>query len=162
MLQHLRTFPRRYRPAEAWNPKTEAGERVVPIHRKLIEAGILELAEKAKYYIFDELAFSGRDKKRSVGFGGKFSTFKNRPGIKSSSIVFHSFRHNVSTKLRNLPGGNTGIREVWIDDFLGHEYGHQSEGVKRYLDGIDLENIVRVAEAVEYPDFWDMKKLSET
>ncbi|BCI66024.1 hypothetical protein AAJCM20276_06480 [Acetobacter aceti] len=158
ICEHL---PRRYKPAEAWNPKTEAGERVVPIHRKLIEAGILEWAENAKYYLFDELSFSGRDKKRSVGFGGKFSTFKNRLGIKSSSVVFHSFRHNVSTRLRNMPGGNTGIRELWIDDFLGHEYGHQSEGVKRYLDGIDLENIIQVAESIEYPDFWDIRKLMQ-
>lgn len=156
-------WPRLNRPAEAWNPKTEAGERVVPIHRKLIEAGILEWANSANYYLFNELTFSGRDKKRSVGFGGKFSTFKNRLGIKSATVVFHSFRHNVSTQLRNTPGGNTGIRELWIDDFLGHEYGHQSghqsEGVKRYLDGIDLENIVQVAESMQYPDFWDIRTL---
>ncbi|WP_245191534.1 tyrosine-type recombinase/integrase [Acetobacter oryzifermentans] len=156
ICEHL---PRRNRPAEAWNPKTEAGERVIPIHHKLIEAGILEWAKSANYYLFNELTFSGRDKKRSVGFGGKFSTFKNRLGIKSSTIVFHSFRHNVSTKLRNTPGGDTGIRELWIDDFLGHEYGHHSEGVKRYLDGIDLENIVQVAESMQYPDFWDIRTL---
>ena len=158
-------FHRKYHPDEAWHPKTEAGERVIPIHKKLIDAGILEWAETARHYLFADLKFTTRDKKRGAALGDAFSVYKNRLGMKSNSVVFHSFRHNVSTQLRNTPGGDSGIRGEWIDDFLGHEYGHtdgnKSVGVKRYLDGIDLENVKKVADSVEYPDFWDIRRLMQ-
>ncbi|MFW7268693.1 hypothetical protein ACMAUO_12075 [Gluconacetobacter sp. Hr-1-5] len=118
------------------------------------------MAEVAGYYLFDELRFVGRDKRRGAGFGGAFSVYKNRLGIPAAQVVFHSFRHNVSTQLRNMPeSGEHGIRESWIDDFLGHEYGRGSVGVKKYLDGIDLENVAKVAQAVNYADFWDVRTL---
>lgn len=63
---------RKNRPWEAWTPKTEAGERIVPIGQSLIKSGFLRFVEKQKnkkqYYLFSELKFSGKDKKRSDGF----------------------------------------------------------------------------------------------
>lgn len=152
---------RKNKPWESWNPKTEAGERVVPIGNALINAGFLDFVNnnKKNYYLFSELKFMGKDKKRSQGFQQSFSKFKLRNGI-PRGVDFHSFRHNVSTKLRNISdSGNGGLREVWIDNFLGHEGQNKSVGNTVYLDEIDVENLKKVADSVSYPDYWDIKRL---
>lgn len=155
---------RKNRPWEKWSPKTEAGEHVVPISEALINSGFLRFIEQQKnkkqYYLFSELRFSGKDKKRSDGFQQSFSRFKLRKKI-PKGVDFHSFRHNVSTKLRNLPDGINGLRESWIDDFLGHEGQNKSVGNVVYLDMIDVENLKKVADSVLYPDFWNIKNLIE-
>lgn len=155
---------RKGKPWEKWSPKTEAGERVVPIGEALINSGFLRFIEQQKnkkqYYLFSELKFSGKDKKRSDGFQQAFSRFKLRKKI-PKGVDFHSFRHNVSTKLRNLPDGINGLRESWIDDFLGHEGQNKSVGNVVYLDMIDVENLKKVADAVVYPDFWNIRKFTE-
>lgn len=155
---------RKNRPWEKWTPKTEAGERVVPISEELINSGFLRFVEKQKnkkqYYLFSELKFSGKDKKRSDGFQQSFSRFKLRRKI-PKGVDFHSFRHNVSTKLRNIhEKGEGGLRESWIDDFLGHEGQNKSVGNVVYLDMIDVENLKKVADSVQYPEFWDIRKFT--
>lgn len=151
---------RKNRPWEKWTPKTEAGERVIPIGQALIDAGFLDFVNNIKsYYLFNELKFSGKDKKRSPQFQQSFSKFKLRNGI-ARGVDFHSFRHNVSTKLRNISdSGNGGLREVWIDNFLGHEGQNKSVGNTVYLDEIDVENLKKVADSVLYPEFWNIRKL---
>jgi integrase len=62
-------------------------------------------------------------------------------------VTFHSFRHLVSTKLRNQ---NNDIRELWIDALLGHEATHRSQGTTNYMSGIDVKNLQRVVEALKY------------
>ncbi|KXV35994.1 hypothetical protein AD936_14820 [Gluconobacter japonicus] len=150
-------------PWTAWNPKSEAGARVVPICEKLIEAGFLNFVERSKTknssYVFSELKFSGKDKKRSELIQRNFSTHKSRLGIPATT-VFHSFRHYVSTKLRNIhEHGHGGLREVWIDTFLGHEGNNKSVGNTVYLDEVDVENLKTVADSVVYPEFWNIKRL---
>lgn len=151
------------KPWTFWNPKSEAGARVVPICEKLIDAGFLDFVEKSRKmksrYVFSELKFSGKDKKRSGLIQRNFSTHKSRLGIPATT-VFHSFRHYVSTKLRNIhEHGEGGLREVWIDNFLGHEGNNKSVGNTVYLDEVDVENLKRVADAVVYPEFWDIRRL---
>lgn len=152
-------------PWTKWSAKTEAGTRVIPIAEKLIEAGFLDLVEKSRRnrsrYIFSDLKFSGKDKKRSGLFQRNFSTHKTRLKIPPTT-VFHSFRHYVSTKLRNIhEHGEGGLREIWLDDFLGHESENKSVGAIDYFDEVDVENLKNVADAVVYPDFWDIKKLMQ-
>ncbi|MEJ5154542.1 DUF6538 domain-containing protein [Gluconobacter wancherniae] len=151
---------RKNRPWEEWNPKTEAGERVIPIGQALINAGFLDFVNNIKsYYLFNQLKFSGKDKKRSPQFQQSFSKFKLRHGV-PRGVDFHSFRHNVSTKLRNISdSGNGGLREVWIDNFLGHEGQNKSVGNTVYLDEIDVENLKKVADSVLYPEFWNIRNL---
>ncbi|MFT8719907.1 DUF6538 domain-containing protein [Acetobacter sp.] len=150
-------------PWTAWSAKTEAGSRVVPICSALQKAGLLDLAQRAKnqkrHYIFYDLKFTGKDKKRSAHFQRDFSKFKTRLGI-GRGVVFHSFRHNVSTKLRNIhEHGEGGLRESWIDDFLGHEGENKSVGNTVYFDDVDITNLLKVAESVQYPDFWHVENL---
>ncbi|MBL7237466.1 MAG: tyrosine-type recombinase/integrase [Komagataeibacter hansenii] len=150
-------------PWTAWSAKTEAGSRVIPICSALRTAGILDLATRARnqgrHYLFHDLQFTGQDKKRSAHFQRDFSKFKTRLGI-GKSVVFHSFRHNVSTKLRNIhEHGEGGLRESWIDSFLGHEGNNKSVGNTVYFDDVDIENLTKVAESVTYPVFWNIEKL---
>lgn len=144
-------------PWTEWSAKTEAGSRVVPICKALQKAGLLDLTQRAtnqgRHYIFHDLQFSGKDKKRSAHFQRDFSKLKTHLGI-GKSVVFHSFRHNVSTKLRNIhEHGEGGLRESWIDDFLGHEGNNKSVGNTVYFDDVDVINLLKVAESVQYPDF---------
>lgn len=150
---------------EKWTPKTEAGERVIPLSDTLINAGFLRFVtsqkSKKQYYLFSDLRFSGKDKKRSDGFQQAFSRFKLRKKI-PKGVDFHSFRHNVSTKLRNIhEKGEGGLRESWLDDFLGHEGNNKSAGSTIYLDEVDVENLKKVADSVQYPEFWDIRKFTE-
>ncbi|MFT8930774.1 MAG: tyrosine-type recombinase/integrase [Acetobacter syzygii] len=127
-----------------WSPKTAAGTRIVPIHSKLLEAGILSF-KNAGLYFFDELTIASNGI-RGSDFAQAFSKFKREMGI-PEEVTFHSFRHLVSTKLRNQ---KSDIRELWIDALLGHEATHRSQGTTNYMSGIDVRNLQRVVEALTY------------
>jgi integrase len=135
---------------EPWSPKSEAGERVVPIHPVLIEMGVLGLAgrrgaEGAKR-LFPELRPSGPDLKYGTEFSRRFGKLKEAIGV-GEKTVFHSFRHSVRTIL-----GNTDIKDSWIDAVLGHEGGEQSVGIAVYLKRIGVENLKTLVGAISYPD----------
>lgn len=92
-------------------------------------------------------------------FSTDFITLKSRPSI-GKSVVFQSFRHSVSTKLRNIhEHGEGDLRESWVDDFLGHESHDKSVGSTIYFNDVDIVNLKRIAESVKCPDFWDASSL---
>lgn len=134
-------------PETGWAPKTEAGNRVVPVHSKLIEAGVLVLKETTNGpYLISGLETS-KQGVRGAALGRAFSLLKTRIGL-PAEITFHSFRHTVSTQLRNA---HTDIREVWIDRLLGHEASHKSQGTTTYLTSISTTNLRKTVEAISYP-----------
>ena len=103
------------------------------------------------------VGFDQKDKEPP--FQQDFITLKSRLGI-GRSVVFQSFRHNVSTKLRNIHKyGEGGLRESWIDDFLRLESHDKSVGSTVYFDDVDIVNLKRIAESVRYPEFWNAKNL---
>lgn len=108
---------------------------------------MLDLVQEGEHYLFPDLNPSARG--RGTDFAQAFSKFKKRLGL-PESVTFHSFRHTVSTKLRNQ-GGN--IRELWIDTLLGHEASHRSQGTTTYTSGIAVQNLQQVVEALEYQTF---------
>lgn len=131
-----------------WSPKTEAGTRVIPLHSKLIEAGIMALKDDTKgNYLIPGLDGS-KQKDRGATLSRAFSQLKTRLGL-PAEITFHSFRHTVSTQLRNA---TTDIHEIWIDRLLGHEATHRSQGTTTYLTGITTANLRQTVEAINYPD----------
>ncbi|MCP9319093.1 tyrosine-type recombinase/integrase [Acetobacter persici] len=132
-----------------WAPKTEAGTRIVPVHSKLIEAGVLALKEATTNgpYLIAGLETS-KQGIRGAALGRAFSLLKTRIGL-PAEITFHSFRHTVSTRLRNT---DTNIREVWIDRLLGHEASHKSQGTTTYLTSISTANLRQTIEAISYPE----------
>ena len=131
-----------------WAPKTEAGTRIVPVHSKLIEAGVLALKDTTDSpYLIPGLETS-KQGVRGAALGRAFSLLKTRIGL-PAEITFHSFRHTVSTQLRNA---DANIREVWIDRLLGHEATHKSQGTTTYLTSISTTNLQQTVEAISYPE----------
>lgn len=133
---------------DGWSPKIEAGTRIVPIHSKLVEAGVLALKDTTGGpYLIPGLETS-KQGVRGAALGRAFSLLKTRIGL-PAEITFHSFRHTVSTQLRNA---DANIREVWIDRLMGHEATHKSQGTTTYLTSISTANLKQTIEAINYPE----------
>ncbi|WP_426066927.1 tyrosine-type recombinase/integrase [Gluconobacter sp. NFX36] len=135
-------------PEDNWSPKTEAGERLVPIHSALLDWGILNFQNAGEKYLFSELKIS-TDGNRGADFSRAFSRYKMMMEL-PPAVTFHGFRHTVSTLLRNQ---NSDIRELWIDALLGHEASHKSQGATTYLSGIEMQNLKKTVEAIQYSSF---------
>ncbi|WP_086642087.1 DUF6538 domain-containing protein [Acetobacter tropicalis] len=140
-------FHVRPHPEDGWSPKTAAGTRIIPIHSSLLGLeGLNLLQDNGEKYLFADLTLSNAGE-RGDNFARAFSKHKKRIGI-PEDVTFHSFRHTVSTKLRNQ---EAHIRELWIDTVLGHEASHKSQGTMNYTSGIDVANLQQVIEALTYP-----------
>jgi hypothetical protein len=130
-----------------WAPKTEAGTRIVPVHPKLIEAGVLAFKNTTDSpYLIPGLETS-KQGTQGAALGRAALLLKTRIGL-PAEITFHSFRHTVSTWIRNT---DTSIREVWIDWLLKHEASHKSQSTTTYLIGISTANLQQTVEAISYP-----------
>lgn len=100
--------------------KNSASRRVVPIHDRLLELGILEYHQKLKsrgqVRFFSEFSFTSKE-----GYGRALGRwFNNRflvqLGIKSKDLVFHSFRHGMVTTLMRA-----GVEENLVKAIVGHK-----------------------------------------
>ena len=146
-----------------FSPKTEAGERVVPVHPELIKVGLIKHVERmrsaGKTFIFHDLTPSGSMNHLSTKFQKAFSLHKQRAGV-TDDTVFHSFRHSVSTILRNE---DATIREVWIDSVLGHigDSSKKSQGITTYLHKIGIKNLKKTINRIHYPETFQISKLFE-
>ncbi|GBR35430.1 tyrosine-type recombinase/integrase [Gluconobacter kondonii] len=121
-VQGVACFHVRPHPEDSWAPKSTAGTRLVPIHSQLIKAGIMSFLKPGQHFLFSDLPTSSEGV-RGAAFGQAFSKLKTKLDL-PAEITFHSFRHTVSTKLRNQ---NASFRELWIDRVLGHEASHRSD-----------------------------------
>lgn len=140
-------FHVRPHPEDDWSPKTAAGTRIIPVHSSLLQMKDLNLLEEnGEKYLFPDLTISTSGE-RGDNFARSFSKHKKRLGL-PDAVTFHSFRHTVSTKLRNQ---DAHIRELWIDTVLGHEASHKSQGTMNYTSGIEVANLQQVIEALHYP-----------
>jgi integrase len=83
--------------------KTEAAKRIVRMHPKLIELGLLAYADTLRRAghtrLFPDLATDNRDGPGQPAFK-QFGRYLNRIGLSDKRLVFHSFRHGVVEKLR--------------------------------------------------------------
>ncbi|WP_221624882.1 hypothetical protein [Zymomonas mobilis] len=79
-----------------WAPKTDAGTRIVPVHSKLIEAGVLVLKETTNVpYLISGIETS-KQGIRGAALGRAFSLFKTHIGL-PAEITFHSPAHRLHT-----------------------------------------------------------------
>jgi integrase len=119
------------------NGKTEAATRVVPLHRVLIDTGLLRYRDALDPY---SMLFPGLKSRKSKGgkLGPKitdaFNWWRKKLGIVRAGVNFHSFRHTVGDRLRKA-----GVPEDDRAAVLGHEderitsrvYGHDGPGLHR-------------------------------
>lgn len=138
-----------------WSPKSEAGERVVPVHARLLSLGLRELVDRRIAEKSHRL-LPGLKKGPRGNLGAylskDFSSAKIKLGI-GEKTVFHSFRHSIRTQLGNV----RGLQETWIDAILGHRPGSGSDsdgrasiGAAVYLKRIGAANLDWTIQQVDY------------
>lgn len=132
---------------DGWDPKTEAGEREIPVHSWLIKHGFLRLLEQRRNEgsgrLFPDLSNHGVTGTYGAEFSKRFSNLKIGLGI-SPKTVFHSFRHTFRTEVDGVD-----VEERFIDAVMGHE-GPRSEG-STYKKRSALKKRLQVVEAFQSP-----------
>lgn len=147
--------------------KTLSGKRLVPIHSKLIEMGLLNYWKKKSLNssrLFPE-EIRGLDGKFGA-FSKRFNNWKNKIGIVKLDKTrkdFHSFRHTFRTKLVEA-----SVYEELIDDIVGHSSEKASTGKRIYTH---TQLVPQKKEAIEKLSYdinfnlikqWDRHKLVQT
>lgn len=128
--------------------KSDAGKRVVPIHSRPIELGLLnyvhELQSEGYRMLFPDLAHA------KITYGSLASKWFGRYcdglGLTDPDIVFHSFRHGVITHLRK----KKVERELCIA-IVGHS--HLKDTLDIYIHVENMYDLNDKKEAIELLDF---------
>lgn len=136
--------------AEDKSLKTVNSVRVVPIHRVLIELGLIEyvnaLRENGETRLFPELGYDtvkGYGKAAGSWFNERFLGNKlkfERNGKKS----FHSFRHTFLTAIERL-----NVAESVMAQLAGHEKG-STESLKRYAKDRSAQELSPIIDALNF------------
>ncbi|MBU3916437.1 site-specific integrase, partial [bacterium] len=125
--------------------KNKASSRVIPIHPKLIELGLIEFMQKQKkskvVRLFPDLTLRIDGFYRKPGRWFNESYLRKKVGIKDPEKSFHSFRHTVIDGLKQK-----GVGESYISEYVGHSSG-DSETFgrygKQYRPGVLMEEVVK-------------------
>jgi integrase len=129
--------------------KTLGSQRVVPMHRKLIDLGFLEyhanMLALGHQNLFPEIEPDGRGFMSGMP-SAFFNDYFRDIGVKvDKSVNFHSFRHGIADAFRRA-----GYMDEQFNMLLGHtkatttgRYGILPEGI--------LSERVKMIEAVEFP-----------
>ncbi len=152
----------------------QTGERIVPIHRKVIKIGFLDYVEfqrqKGNLKVFPSL--KNIDKKGNYKQAGSSVTswfnedsktqgktsYFSRIGIdkKQRNLVLYSFKHSAETLLINHPDK---IEHDKIDTVIGHLI--RSTGRKHYGQYSQKTLLEDVVEKIDYPEAklpWDVNE----
>ena len=93
-----------------------SADRDVPIHRDLIDAGLIEYVYACNDRLFPKVV--SENEVQSSAFSKWFGRHLTSLGITSTSKVFHSFRHLFKDLCRNVK-----LDSSVIDQLCGHEPG---------------------------------------
>ena len=124
--------------------KNKASERLIPLHDKLIELGFIDFVNKQRkakvVRLFEGLYYNindGHSRKAGRWFNEQY--LRKKLGI--SEKTFHSFRHTVADRLKQL-----GIAESFISELLGHSSGDTmtfGRYGKRYQPKVLMKEVVK-------------------
>lgn len=129
--------------------KNTASQRKTPLHPRLVALGFLDyvqhLKERGHLFLFPELRpedVGGREV-----FGSEmtnwFKRFREGLGVvknEDGEIVFHSFRHTVTTRLHSA-----GVNDTDVADILGHEQATEAGRTYMHMDmSYKLANLVKM------------------
>ena len=116
--------------------KTEAGNRTIPLHPKLINLGLLVYLKQIQNQDQEKL-FPNLNKMKSIGYGTMISRcvakYLKKLGIKKKGKNFHSFRHTVVNKLTSKK-----VHEPFIKELIGHSHGSITTDVYRGRKPLDV------------------------
>jgi integrase len=128
--------------------KTEAGKRIVPIHPKLVELGVLSYANTLRNAgqnrLFPDLATENRDGPGQPA-SKQFGRYLNRLKLTDKRLVFHSFRHGAVEHLRRHAELPKELRKLVVGQ-SPYEDTHDSYGTveKSYSTQQKLDAIMRL------------------
>ncbi|WP_259781412.1 site-specific integrase [Aestuariispira ectoiniformans] len=96
--------------------KTQQSERLVPVHSKLIEKGLIDCRNAVKgERLWPDLK-QGNDGFYSSPFSKWFGRYKKKIGITNPKVTFHSLRHTFINALKQR-----GVEESKIKELVGHK-----------------------------------------
>ena len=131
--------------SEDKNIKTEVGNRIIPLHPKFLDLGLLNYV-KANLESEAKKLFPNRKKMKSTGYGTMishwFARYLKRLGIQKKSKNFHSCRHTVVNKLTN-----DKVYEPFIKELIGHSHGSITidvYGGRKPLDILLNECVIKI------------------
>lgn len=106
--------------------KNSSSERVVPLHRTLINAGFLDFAGGKTDRLFPDLV-PGKKGSYSHNFSKWFGRFKVKVGFAQPSLVFHSFRHGFRDACRAVEIGDETVFALggWASINQASRYGNR-------------------------------------
>jgi len=125
--------------------KTAASARRVPLHRTLIDLGLVghrdRMKEEDRKTLWPDMPPARYGDQQGGAFTRNFGGMVRSLGIVGPT--FHSFRHVVATKLQNL-----GTPERTIAAILGHKLGGMGS---RYGDRFQLDVLADAINRLTYP-----------
>lgn len=146
--------------------KSVNGKRLVPVHETLLQLGFAEFVlhqrERGVTRLFPELP--GTDNKAGAPVTKWFTEFRRKRGIPDRNalgeqLVFHSFRHTVTTTLRHSNVSGKGHDVTMVQQIVGHKrnsngatdiytHAYDDQTCKTVIDTLDFKlDIPRLREA---------------
>lgn len=137
--------------------KTNASNRLIPIHPTLLELGFLDYVTDAKKIsdgrkLFPYLSYSEMDGYAATP-SQRWGDYLDSIGITDKQKVFHSFRSTCNTRIKN-----SGVDEETRCQYVGHE--HDTVNSAEYSDPHELTFLLdNVVSKLGYPliDFAPLK-----
>lgn len=132
--------------------KNSQSKRLVPIHSKLLELGIIEYANKVREVkvnnkhqdrLFYQLNYSVKNHYIQA-ISQWFGRYLKKIGIDSRSKVFHSFRHTVKPYLRDA-----GISKEYQNLLCG--WIGDDEGERTYGGNVSVKKLYSELSKLKYP-----------
>lgn len=125
--------------------KTDAGDRMVPVHPKLRPTLDLLCTSSTDGYVLSGLE-SNKYGDRSNAVGKRFGRLKEKLGFEGRSWAFHSIRKTVVTQLQHA-----GVPEEVTMSIVGHENNSMTYGL--YSAGPSMKQKRDAIEKLVYPGF---------
>jgi integrase len=123
--------------------KTHAATRQVPVHSRLMAAGLLGYREGLpEGQLFPTLRGAGADNKLGWYLGQRFTEYRRRCGVTRERLAFHSFRKQFATAM-----DRAGVPQADISAVLGHSRGFS---LNVYSSGPGLTRLRDLVERVNY------------
>lgn len=134
--------------------QVDSSDRKVPLHSKLIEAGLLDFVEHHKSeWLFPVLKPGGPDNKRSWYISKRFTEHRRDlkvirldPVTGKDRVDFPSLRRSVVKVLERARVAQTEAAQV---------IGHDREGITFGVynpEGLDIHALQQVVESIKYPE----------
>ncbi|WP_081650534.1 site-specific integrase [Paucidesulfovibrio longus] len=126
--------------------KTPTSKRQIPVHKILMDLGVMSYADKMKRAgskrLFPDVPQAKSDGTYSSTFSKRFRHFLDNLGIKHKKISFHSFRHSFEDACRD-----SSVTQEITDALQGHA---QRGMAGRYGNGFSLEVLSEAMERFQY------------